>query len=120
MVKGDLEVPDEVTANNCFRAKDTDDSHMFSHISKLGNFYPAEIGGSKDACCLIGEGKPQIAVRGLAIGHQTFGDNQVAIKAGIKKRLNGFNPLVQDNGDRNVGEMRVVSLRRFTEKILLY
>ena len=73
-----MEVPGEVPAKNGLRAKDTDDSRMFSHISKLGNLYSAQVGGSKDACCLIGEGKPQIAVRRFAIGHQTFRDNQIA------------------------------------------
>ena len=90
VVESYLKVPSEVTANNSFRAKHTDDCWIFPHISKLCNFYLAEVRGSKDACDLIGEGKPQIAVRGLAIGHQTFGDNQVAIKAGIKKRLNSL------------------------------
>ena len=59
MVKGDVEVPSEVTANKRFRAKHTDDCWIFPHISKLCNFYLAEVRGSKDACDLIGEGKPQ-------------------------------------------------------------
>jgi hypothetical protein len=43
MVKGDVEVPSEVTANKRFRAKHTDDCWIFPHISKLCNFYLAEV-----------------------------------------------------------------------------
>ena len=106
VVKRDPEVPGKVTADNGFSTKHTDDCRIDSHISKLCNFYPAQVGGSKDTRYLIGEGKPQIAVWRFAIGHQTFGDNQIAIKAGIKERLNRLSALVEDNGDGNVGEMR--------------
>ena len=44
MVKGDVEILSEVPAKNGFCAKDSDDCRMFSHISKLCNFYPAEVG----------------------------------------------------------------------------
>ena len=97
VVKSDPEAAGKVTANNGFSAKHTDDCRIYPRVSKLCNFYPAKVGGSKHACYLIGEGKPQVAVWRFAIGHQTFGDNQIAIKAGIKKRLNSFTPLVQDN-----------------------
>ena len=105
MIKRDLEVPGEVPAKNGFRAKDTDDCRILSPISKPGNFYPTKIGGSKDACFLIGECIPEIAVWRFAIGHQALRNNQIAIKAGIKKRLNRFSAFVEDNGDGNIGEM---------------
>jgi hypothetical protein len=103
VVESYLKVPSEVTANNRFSAKHTDDCRIYPRVSKFCDFYPAQVGGSKHARYLISQGEPQIAVRGFAIGHQTFGDNQIAIKAGIKKRLNSFNPLVQDNYDGNIG-----------------
>ena len=90
VVESYLKVPSEVTANNSFRAKHTDDCCIYSRISKLRNFYPTQVRGSKHARDLIGEGKPQIAVWRFAIGHKIFGDNQIAIKAGIKKRLNSL------------------------------
>ena len=76
VVESDVEVPSEVPAKNGFRTKDTDDSRILSTISKPGNFYPTEIGGSKDACFLIGERIPEIAVRRFAISHKIFGDTE--------------------------------------------
>ena len=67
VVKGDVKAPSEVTANKRCRAKHADDCRINPRVSKLGNFYPAKVGGSKHACYLIGEGKPPIAVRGLAL-----------------------------------------------------
>ena len=107
VVKGDVEAPGEVTPKNSLSAKHTDDGRMSSLISQLCNLYLTQIGGSKDACDVIGEGKAQIAVWRFAIGHKVFGDNQVAIKAGIKECLNRLSTLVEDNGNRKVGEMRV-------------
>ena len=106
MVKDDVEAPGKVPTKNGFHAKDTDDGRMLSHIAKPGNLYSAKVGGSKHTRYVIGEGQPQIAIRGFTIGHQTFGDNQIAIKTGIKERLNRLSALIEDNGDGHVGEMR--------------
>ena len=57
MVKCDVEEPGEIPAKNGFRAKHADDSRMLSHISKLCNLSPAQVGWSKDARDVIGEGK---------------------------------------------------------------
>jgi len=105
VVKADVEAPGKVTANNGFRAKHTNDCRIDLRVSKLCNFYPAQVGGSKHACDVIGECKPQIAIWQFAIGHETFGNNQIAVKAGIKKRLNRLSAFVEDNGDGNIGEM---------------
>jgi hypothetical protein len=48
VVKGYLKVSGEVTANNSFRAKHTDDCCIYPRVSKLCNFYPAKVGRSKD------------------------------------------------------------------------
>jgi hypothetical protein len=58
VVKGDPEVPSEVTANNGFSTKHTDDCRIYSRVSKLGNFDPAKVGGSHNARYLISEDKP--------------------------------------------------------------
>jgi len=51
---------------------------------------------------LIGERIPEIAVWRFAIGHEPFRDNQIAIKASIKERLNRFSALVEKNSDGNI------------------
>jgi hypothetical protein len=55
VVKGDVKVPGEITANYCFRAKHTDDSRILSPLSQIRDFYFAKVGWSKDARCLISE-----------------------------------------------------------------
>ena len=54
VVKGDAEVPAEVTANDSFSTKHTDDYRIYPRVSKLCNLYPAQVGGSKHACDVIG------------------------------------------------------------------
>jgi hypothetical protein len=75
VVKSAVEVPGEVTANNSFRAKHTDDCRIDPRVSKLCNFYPAKVGGSKDACNVIGESQPSIAVRGFALSSGQPGES---------------------------------------------
>ena len=102
MVKGDPEMPGEVTANNRFITKHANNYRIYSRVSKLCNFRPAKVCRSKDARYLISQGKTQIAIWGFAIRHQTFGDDQIAIKAGIQERLNSLSALIQDNSDGNI------------------
>ena len=56
VVKSDVEAPNEVTANNHFSTKHTDDCRMVPRVSKLRNFDPAKGGGSKDARGIYPEG----------------------------------------------------------------
>jgi hypothetical protein len=111
VVKGNVEMPGEITANNRFCAKHTDDSRILSPLSQIRNFYFAKIGWSKNARCLISEFIPEVAVWRFAIGHETFGNNQIAIKAGIQERLNGLSTLVEGNSDGNVGKTRAGKCR---------
>ena len=67
MVQGEVEAPSEGTATKSFRAKHTDDCRIDPRVAKLRNFYSAKVGGSKHTCDVIGEGKSQRAVRGLAL-----------------------------------------------------
>jgi hypothetical protein len=102
VVKGDPEAPGKIPANKGFAAKYANDGSTYPCVSKLGNFHPAKVCGGKHICYLIRKGESQIAIRGFAIGQKAFGEDDIAIKTGIQKRLNGFTPLVDYNGQGNI------------------